>query len=175
MDTMLLNRRSFLRVTALAGGGMLLTAYLDPVGDLFAQGREGGGAPARPLTPSAFIRIGPDGVVTIMGKNPEVGQGVKTQEEVDALALYLFDDEQGETDLINLDDKIGRLPGLSGIKLMTKALSGARDRSRRNPKWAWRLIDSEAWAVAPPKKSPVGELTTRRSHSDESAIAVEAG
>ena len=104
-----------------------------------------------------------------------VGQGVKTQEEVDALALYLFDDELGEAELINLDDKIGRLPGLSGIKLMTKALSGARERSRKDPEWAWRLIDSEAWAVAPPKKSPVGELTTRRSHPEESAIAVETG
>jgi hypothetical protein len=104
-----------------------------------------------------------------------VGQGVKTQEEVDALAVYLFDDEQGEEELINLDDKIGRLPGLSGIKLMTKALAGARERSRKNPQWAWRLIDREGWAVAAPKKSPVGELTTRRSHADESAIAVEAG
>lgn len=104
-----------------------------------------------------------------------VGQGVKTQEEVDALALYLFDDDQGEADLINLDDKIGKLPGLSGIKLMTKALSGARERSRKDPRWAWRLIDTEAWAVAPPKKSPVGALTTRRSHSEESAVAVEAG
>src|SRR5713226_7835684 len=79
METTLLNRRSFLRVTALAGGGMLLTAYIDPVADLFAQGREGGAALARPpLTPSAFIRIGGDGVVTIMAKNPEIGQGVKT-------------------------------------------------------------------------------------------------
>jgi isoquinoline 1-oxidoreductase subunit beta len=75
---MLLNRRSFLRVTALAGGGVLIAAYIDPVADLMAQGREGGPAPARPLTPNAFIRIGPDGVVTIMAKNPEIGQGVKT-------------------------------------------------------------------------------------------------
>src|SRR6202521_1977393 len=103
-----------------------------------------------------------------------VGQGVKTQEEVDALALHLFDDELGEEELLNLDEKIGKLPGLPGIKLMTKALNGARERRRKDPNWAWRLIDSEAWAVAPPKKSPVGELTTRRSHADESAIAVEA-
>jgi isoquinoline 1-oxidoreductase beta subunit len=78
MDTMLLNRRSFLRVTALAGGGVLIATYIDPVADVLAQGREGGPAPARPLTPNAFIRIGPDGVVTIMAKNPEIGQGVKT-------------------------------------------------------------------------------------------------
>jgi len=91
-----------------------------------------------------------------------VGQGVKTQEEVDALAMYLFDDEQGEEDLLELDAKIGRLPGLAGIKLMSKALYAARERVRRNPAWASRLIESEAWAVAPPKKSPIGELTTRR-------------
>ena len=63
-----------------------------------------------------------------------VGQGVKTQEDVDALALYLFDDEQGEEDLINLDAKDGaKLPGLAGIKLMTKALYGAATERARPP------------------------------------------
>jgi hypothetical protein len=101
-----------------------------------------------------------------------VGQGVKTQEEVDALALYLFDDEQGEEDLINLDEKIGKLPGLAGIKLMSKALEAARARVRQNSTWGWRLIDNEEWAVAAPRKSPVGELTTRRSAAHESASAL---
>jgi hypothetical protein len=91
-----------------------------------------------------------------------VGKGVKKQEEVDALALYLFDDEQGEEELLDLDEKIGKLPGLSGIKLMSKALYQARERVRDNPRWGSRLIETEAWAIAPPKKSPVGELTTRR-------------
>ena len=62
-----------------------------------------------------------------------VGKGVKTQEEVDALALYLFDDEQGEEELLGIDEKIGRLPGLAGIKLMSKALYEARARVRQNP------------------------------------------
>ena len=101
-----------------------------------------------------------------------VGQGVKRQEEVDALALYLFDDEQGEEELLNLDEKIGKLPGLSGVKLMSKALSDARERVRKNPTWGSRLIDNEEWAVAPPKKSPVGELTTRRSNGADATIAV---
>ena len=91
-----------------------------------------------------------------------VGKGVKVQEEVDALALYLFDDEQGEEELLDLDAKIGKLPGLSGIKLMSKSLYDARERRRRNPQWGWRLIENEAWAVAPAKHSPIGELTTRR-------------
>src|SRR5205807_186342 len=76
-----------------------------------------------------------------------VGKGVKTQEEVDALALYLFDDEQGEEELLGIDEKIGRLPGLAGIKLMSKALYEARARVRQNPDWAWRLIEKEAWAI----------------------------
>jgi hypothetical protein len=102
-----------------------------------------------------------------------VGQGVKTQEQVDALALYLFDDEQGEEDLLTLDEKIGKLPGLAGIELMSKALYAARERRRQNPEWAWRLIDNEEWAVAPPKKSPIGELTTRRTHGEAPLSVLE--
>ena len=105
-----------------------------------------------------------------------VGQGVKKIEEVDALALYLFDDEQGGEELLNLDEKIGKLPGLAGVKLMSKALDSARERVRKNPEWAWRLIEKEAWAAAPPIKAPVGELTTRRLNAHDSAVgAVEVG
>jgi len=74
MDTMVMNRRSFLRVTAIAGGGLLAAVYLEPVSDVFGQG-----APApMNFVPNAFIKIGPDGFVTIMSKNPEIGQGIKT-------------------------------------------------------------------------------------------------
>jgi hypothetical protein len=101
-----------------------------------------------------------------------VGKGVKTQEEVDALALYLFDDDEGEQELLALDEKIGRLPGLSGIELMSKALYSARGRARLDPDWGRRLIENEAWAIAPPRRSPVGELTTRRAHSQAGALQV---
>jgi hypothetical protein len=90
-----------------------------------------------------------------------VGKGVKTQEEVDALALYLFDDEQGEEELLGIDEKIGKLPGLAGIKLMSKALYEARDRVRRNPRWGARLIEQEAWAVDGPVRRLTGSLTER--------------
>ena len=76
MQTVLLDRRSFLRVTALGGGGILLALYTDPVAEMFAEGPQAAAPPA--LTPNAFIRITADGAVTIMAKNPEIGQGVKT-------------------------------------------------------------------------------------------------
>ena len=101
-----------------------------------------------------------------------VGKGVKTQEEVDALALYLFDDEQGEAELLGIDEKIGRLPGLAGIKLMSRTLYEARARVRQNPDWGWRLIEREGWAIDPPKRFPVGELTTRRHGSMPAAMEV---
>jgi len=104
-----------------------------------------------------------------------VGQGVKKQEEVDALALYLFDDEQGERELLEIDAKIGKLPGLAGIELMSKALYAARARVRKNPRWAWRLIENEEWAIQAPRRSPVGELTTRRVPGMEEAEPIEAG
>src|SRR5207245_8437036 len=90
-----------------------------------------------------------------------VGQGVKTQEQVDALALYLFDDEQGEEELLGIDEKIGKLPGLSGVKLMSKALYEARERVRRAPTWGRRLIEREAWAVSGPVRRLTGSLTER--------------
>lgn len=75
MDTMLLNRRAFLRVTALAGGGMLVAFQLDPLTGLFAKAPP---AQTPSFLPTAFVRITPDNVVTIIAKNPEIGQGVKT-------------------------------------------------------------------------------------------------
>ncbi|MDA1306506.1 MAG: molybdopterin-dependent oxidoreductase, partial [Acidobacteria bacterium] len=68
------DRRSFLKVSALAGGGFMLATYLDPL-DVFAQGRGGGNQ--TPLDPNAFISIDSNGIATIIAKNPEIGQGVK--------------------------------------------------------------------------------------------------
>ena len=74
MDTLLLNRRAFLRVSALAGGGMMIASYFEPIADVLAQGPP----PAAPLVATSFITIAADGSVTIMAKNPEIGQGIKT-------------------------------------------------------------------------------------------------
>ncbi len=67
MNTMTLDRRGFFRVSALAGGGFLLAWDAASAQDATAA-----------FSPNAFIRLAPDGTVTLFAKNPEVGQGVKT-------------------------------------------------------------------------------------------------
>ena len=71
-----IGRRSFLRVSAIAGGGLLLAAYIDPIKQSLAEAAQGRSEPN--LDPNAFIRISRDGVATIMAKNPEIGQNIKT-------------------------------------------------------------------------------------------------
>ncbi len=64
------SRRAFLRATALAGGGLMLGLY--PKATAVAQF---GGGPVS-LAPTDFIRIAPDGIVTLTAKNTEIGQNV---------------------------------------------------------------------------------------------------
>jgi isoquinoline 1-oxidoreductase beta subunit len=85
MDRAALSRRTLLKAGALTGGGLLLTAAIPMV----ARAAVGGAAPAQ-ATLNAFVSIAPDGMITIVGKNPEIGQGIKTMlpmlvaEELDA-------------------------------------------------------------------------------------------
>jgi isoquinoline 1-oxidoreductase beta subunit len=68
------SRRSFLKVSAVAGGGAVFALHVNPA-ELFAQY---GAAPTPPQFQAlAFIEIHPDNRVTITSKNPEIGQGVK--------------------------------------------------------------------------------------------------
>ena len=68
------DRRQFLRVSAIAGGGLVLGTYLESAGALEALAATPGAAD---FAPNAYIRLTPDGLVTIVAKNPEIGQGVK--------------------------------------------------------------------------------------------------
>ncbi len=70
------SRRSFLKATALAGGGMLLSFSW-----LASCAPKGAAALAMPeewFEINGYLKIGDNGVVTIMSPNPEIGQNVKT-------------------------------------------------------------------------------------------------
>jgi len=71
-DRMALSRRTLLKAGALAGGGLMLSATIPMV----ARAAVGGAAAEASL--NAFVSIAPDNTITIVGKNPEIGQGIKT-------------------------------------------------------------------------------------------------
>lgn len=65
-------RRSFLQVVALVGGGVMLGSFSSATDAGAFESHDGD-----PFVPNAFIKITPDGAITIIAKNPEEGQGVK--------------------------------------------------------------------------------------------------
>jgi isoquinoline 1-oxidoreductase subunit beta len=77
-----LDRRSFLKFTGLAGGGLVLAFSLGDDAQAAATAGE--------FSPNAFLRISPKGSIVILSKGPEIGQGIKTAfpliiaEELDA-------------------------------------------------------------------------------------------
>ena len=92
-----LSRRTLLKAGTLAGGGLALTASIPMVA------RAAAGATPETATLNAFITIAPDNTITIVGKNPEIGQGIKTMlpmliaDELDA-DWAMVKIEQGDAD-----------------------------------------------------------------------------
>jgi isoquinoline 1-oxidoreductase beta subunit len=84
------SRRDFLRLTGAAGGGLMLAFHLRPRAVRAADAPGYGSGHAREFAPNGFLRIAPDGGVTIFSKAPEIGQGIMTSfamiiaEELDA-------------------------------------------------------------------------------------------
>jgi len=86
-----LDRRAFLRVSALAGGGLAFGLYFKNATASAAESQANSSEHAEEeaiaavdtdaraeFSPSVFIHITPDNKITLVAKNPEVGQGVKT-------------------------------------------------------------------------------------------------
>ena len=71
-----LSRRDFIRVTALTGGGFMLS--LSWPNSAWAQANQALDDTAKAFTPNPFIKITPENIITILAKSPETGQGVRT-------------------------------------------------------------------------------------------------
>jgi len=72
LETATLSRRTLLKAGALAGGGLMLTASMP----MLAKAATASGTASAML--NAYVSIAPDNTITIVGKNPEIGQGIKT-------------------------------------------------------------------------------------------------
>ena len=86
MRAVKIDRRHFLKLTGMAGGGLTLGFFVG--GDAHAAVEK---ASATEFVPNAFLRISSKGSILIYNKGPEIGQGIKTAfpliiaEELDAL------------------------------------------------------------------------------------------
>ena len=90
-DSMTLSRRTLLKAGALAGGGLMLTATMP----MLAKAATASGS--APATLSAYVSIGADNIVTIVGKNPEIGQGIKTM-----LPMLIADEMDADWDQVRI-------------------------------------------------------------------------
>lgn len=111
------SRRNFLRVSMIAGGGMLVGF------SALSNSETGENTEATPFSPNAYIKISPDGKITLMSPNPEIGQGVKT-------SLVMLIAEEMNVDWQTIDVEIAPLDAKYGSQ--TTGGSGAI-RSRYAP------------------------------------------
>lgn len=99
---MTMNRRDFVQVAGLAGGGFLLTLYAPKAG--------ASDATAEPWAPNAFLRLDPDGTVTITVARSDMGQGVRT-----ALPMVVAEEMDADWDRVRIvqadahPDRFGRM------------------------------------------------------------------
>jgi isoquinoline 1-oxidoreductase beta subunit len=74
-----LDRRAFLQLSSTVGSSLLLGFYLEPLCAAEAIGKPVDLASnPKAFKPNAFISISDQGIVTLISKQPEIGQGIKT-------------------------------------------------------------------------------------------------
>lgn len=99
---MRLSRRSFLQAASASGGGMLLGLYSSTVVQAQEHASQG------QLQPMAFIKIAPDGTVTLLSRNPEIGQGVVTMLPMLIAEELNVDWKKVKVEQANFDEEYGR-------------------------------------------------------------------
>lgn len=149
-----LDRRAFLRLGGLAGGGLALALYLRPVaalgvpesGPVLTAEADGD------FSPNLFVHITAANEITLLASNPECGQGVKT-----SLPMLIAEEldvawEQVRVAQAGLDSRLGRQAAAG-----SRAMPTHYEPFRKLGAVARHLFVTAAaarWAV------PVAELTT---------------
>ena len=96
-----INRGTFLKVSMLASGALLIGCGRVSTTDSGAVEKE-------TWTANLYVRIGADGKITIVSKNPEAGQGVKTALPMVVAECLDVDWKNVSVEQAPLDDRYGR-------------------------------------------------------------------
>ncbi len=94
------SRRGFMQVSAAVGGGLVLAFGFLGNEEASAQAARPPGTPPapQPVNTSAYVKIAPDGKITLYSKNPEIGQGIKT-----AFGLILAEELDANWDQVTVE------------------------------------------------------------------------
>lgn len=159
-------RRSFLKTSAMAGGGMMLAfswlASCKPTPEQVLS------MPDEWFELNGFLKIGNNGVVTIMSPNPEIGQNVKTSMPMIVAEELDIDWERVivEQAPLNTDIFTRQLAGGSqSIRQGWQSLRMAGATARQMLKEA----AAQAWQV------PTEEITTEKGMLSHAASGKKAG
>ena len=150
------SRRDFVRVSLVLGGGLMISVVgCGPNGEEPSDATAGD----ETLAPNAFVRIDPQGRVTVISKHLEMGQGAYTglatiiAEELDADWSTISVIGAGADDKLFGNAAIGGLQGTGG----STAIANSYDQHRKAGATARAMLVA---AAAKRWKVPVGELTT---------------
>lgn len=160
-------RRSFIKTTVMAGGGMMLG--FSWLAGCKLEGPNGELAlPENWYELNGFLKIGENGVVTIMSPNPEIGQNVKTSmpmivaEELDVdWKKVIVEQAPLNTDVFTRQLAGGSQSIRQGWKGLRMAGATARHMLRQ--------AAAQAWGV------PVEEITTEAGTLEHKASGKSAG
>ncbi|HZY78767.1 MAG TPA: molybdopterin cofactor-binding domain-containing protein [Cyclobacteriaceae bacterium] len=142
------NRRDFLKLGGLTGAGIFLAiSFADAKIISQAAAIEEG-----TFEPNAFLKISSNGRITIYGKNPEIGQGIKTSFAQIIAEELEVDWKQVEVEQGHLDNRFGGqfAGGSTGIKTNFDALrragAGAKEMLIEAAARQWRVSLDKCYA-----------------------------
>jgi isoquinoline 1-oxidoreductase beta subunit len=152
MSTIRLARREFLQVSAALGGGLLVGFSLPE--------SAGAAEPAADFAPNAFVRIAPDGRVTVIVNKAEMGQGPST-----SLCMLLADELDADWSKVGFEfapvDPVYAHPGfgiqMTGGSTSTFAMSLPMRKAGAAARALLVQAASAAWGV------PASECRTESS------------
>jgi isoquinoline 1-oxidoreductase beta subunit len=148
-----IGRRSFIKTTALAGGGMMLGISWLASACQNASKEEILAMPKEWFNINGFLKIGENGVITIMSPNPEIGQNVKTSMPMIVAEELDCDWKNVIVEQAPLNTDIYKAQIAGGSQSIRQAWPGLRTAGA-SARHMLREAAAQAWQV------PVDEVTT---------------
>ena len=166
-----ITRRTFLKSTALAGGGLMISfSWMSSFASPRVNGGETGDTANVWTELNGFLKIGSDGVITIMSPNPEGGQNVKTSMPMIVAEELDVDWKSVVVEQAHLNTKYYTRQFIGGSQAIRQGWKSLRTAGA-SARHMLRGAAAEAWQV------PIDEVSTEKGmlHHQKSGKSVTYG